>query len=260
MKPNGRVVERVFKVLAADAAKVPWKWIPDPDRAPWAFQQQVKMFRWRDAPELDAVIIQLRQILDGTDGKISDFLEEAELNRERLGRQNVVVDMRFNGGGNFMLTREFMMRWPSRVLAPGRFFVLTSRRTFSAAITSIGYLKQSGGARVVLVGEAPGDRLVFFSEARPVQLPHTGLFFGPATARMDYQTGCRNYDDCFVAVAQPGHKTAPPIVPGVEKLDRMPIAIPSLEPNLVAPWTVESWLNGSDPAMAAVSHVLGKKQ
>jgi hypothetical protein len=150
-----------------------------------------------------------------------------------------------------MLTREFMAAWPARVPAPGRFYVLTSRRTLSAAIASTAYLKQAGKDRVVLVGEAPGDRLVFFSEARPVQLPHSGLFFGPSTARMDFHTGCRQYKDCFVGVAPPGQAHAPLLIKGMkaEDIKRQPIAVASLEPDLPAPWTVDSWLHGTDPAM-----------
>lgn len=142
--------------------------------------------------------------------------------------------------------------------AHGRFFVLTSRITFSAAIATIAYLKQSGKDRVVLIGEAPGDRLMFFAEGRPMQLPHSGLFFRPSTARMDYQTGCRSYDDCFIAIAQPGAPTAHLAVAPAGEIDRMPIAIRSLNPDVPAPWTARSWLTGVDPAMDVVSNMIGK--
>jgi hypothetical protein len=250
---NKRTIERTFNVEkpAADAPRVS---LPPPDRVPWAFQERDKNLRWRDAPELDAVFIQVRQNLDDGEQKIGAFLEDAESNRVRLGRQNVVLDMRSNGGGNLMLTRGFMNSWPARLAEPGRFFALTSRQTMSAGIASIAYLKQAGKDRVVLVGEAPGDRLMFFSEARPIQLPHSGLFFGPTTARQDFHTGCRNYDDCFVGVTPPGHAYAPLMIRGikVEDIAREPIAIASLEPDIAAPWTIESWLNGTDPALEAL--------
>jgi hypothetical protein len=254
-----RRIERTFNggQPAGDAPRVS---LPPPDRAGWVFQEPNKQLRWRDAPELDAVFIQVRQNLDDGEQKIAVFLEEAESNRVRLGRQNVVLDMRENGGGNLMLTRDFMKSWPTRVAEPGRFFALTSRQTMSAGIASIAYLKQAGKGRVVLVGEAPGDRLVFFSEARPVQLPHSGLFFGPTTARQDFHTGCRTYDDCFVGVAQPGRPHAPLMVRGIkaEEVAREPIAIASLAPDIAAPWTIESWLNGTDPAIDALLQTMRK--
>jgi hypothetical protein len=163
--------------------------------------------------------------------------------------------MRFNGGGNLMLTRDFMRQWPA--LVSGRFFVLTSRRTLSAAIASIAYLKQAGAQRVVIIGEPVGDRLMFFSDGRAIQLPHSGRFFLTATARMDYRDGCRKYDDCFQGVAQPGRPTAP-LPAGIASTDRMPISIDTLEPDVLAPWTIESWLKGTDPMMQAVTALVDK--
>jgi hypothetical protein len=256
--PAGTTVERQFKV--ADSSKEDWKRLPTPEHAPWSLQEQDKVFRWRDAPEIDAIVVQLRVTVDNGGVKLLDFLEEAEANRTKRGRHNVVLDMRANGGGNLILAREFFMHWPERVAPPGKFYVLSSRRTFSAAIASIAYLKQAGKERVVLVGEPPGDRLVFSSDGRPIQLPHSGLFFRPSTARMDYQNGCQHYDDCHVAVAQPGHRTAPFDIAGIDvnQVPRMPIAIPSLEPDIAAPETIESRLTGTDPGMDAIARASGK--
>ncbi len=87
--------------------------------------------------------------------------------------------------------------------ADGRIYVLEGSRTFSAAITSIGYLKQAGGKRVVLVGEPPGDRMMFFAEGKEVKLPHSGVTITASRQRHDYRDGCRKFDDCFAGVAQP---------------------------------------------------------
>src|SRR6185436_4893473 len=129
---NGATVERQFKV--ADSSNEEWRRLPTPEHTSWSLQEQDKVFRWRDAPEIDAIVVQLRVTVDNGGVKLLDFLEEAEANRVKLGRHNVVLDMRANGGGNLMLAREFFTRWPGRVAQPGKFFVLSSRRTFSAAI------------------------------------------------------------------------------------------------------------------------------
>jgi hypothetical protein len=250
---EGRVVERKFAVSSEEVAM---KRLSHSDHASWAFRDPDEPFRYRDAPELQSVVVQLRQNLDGEKQKIADFLEEAEKVRERLGRPNIVLDMRFNGGGNLLLTRNFMARWPARV--PGRFFVLTSPYTFSAGIASIAYLKQADPKRVMIVGEPVGDRLMFFSDGRPVQLPHSGRFFLPATVRMDYHDGCRKYDDCFMGVAQPGRPTAP-VPPVFTSIDRMPVAIDSLDPDVPASWTIESWLNGTDPMLDAVKKTVSQR-
>jgi hypothetical protein len=74
-----------------------WRALPAADRAPWAFQEPGKLFRYRDAPEINSLVVQLRLMLDGDRERIVDFLREAEAQRETLGRKNVVLDMRFNG-------------------------------------------------------------------------------------------------------------------------------------------------------------------
>ena len=90
-----------------------------------------------------------------------------------------------------------MQRVPS--LVPGRIFVLISPWTFSAAISSTGYLEQAAPDRVTLVGEAPGDRLEFFLEGSVVTLPNPGATLLNATERHDYRTGCRGKPDCHRA-------------------------------------------------------------
>lgn len=246
---GGRTLQRHFAAQSA-TEQISWRSIPFADQAPWSLREPEKAFRFRDAPEVDALVVQLRQILDTEEQGIADFLESMEQRRSALGRENIVLDMRANGGGNLLLAREFMIEWPRRM--PGKFYVLTSRETFSAAMASIAYLKQAAGERVVIVGEAVGDRMVFFSDGLPVQLPHSDLFFLPAVVRMDFANGCRAFSDCFEAIVAPGQPAAVSLLKLPPDLQRVPIAVGTLEPDVHAPWTVDSWLEGRDPAMAAV--------
>jgi hypothetical protein len=214
-----------------------WRSLLPPDRAPWSLQEPAKTMRRRDAPELNAVVIQLRANLNG-EIPIAVFLEASDSARRIAGRKNVVLDMRMNGGGNLQLTREFMSSLPKRLPADGRIVVLTSPWTFSAAISSVGYLKQAGGDRVTLVGEAPGDRLRFFAEGGPRTLPRSGVFVMAATQRHDYVTGCVGFNDCHAAVV------------------RYPIAVKNLDPEIAAPWTLEAYAAGRDPGMEAAARLL----
>jgi hypothetical protein len=247
--PGGQRAERRLSISDEPQASRSWRQLPE--RAPWSLQEPDKPFRFRDAPEIDAVVVQLRQILDTPNEKLSEFLEKSERQRAALSRKNVVLDLRANGGGNFLQARDFMINWPTR--APGQFYVLTSRETFSAAITSLAYLKQAGTTRVSIIGEPAGDRLMFFSDGLPVQLPHSGLFFLPAVVRMDYADGCRKYDDCFEAIAQPGRPTAISLLKVPPGLQRIPISVPSIEPDVFVPETIDTWLSGEDSAMSALS-------
>jgi hypothetical protein len=123
-------------------------------------------------------------------------------------------------------------------LVPGRVFALTSPWTFSAGISSVGYLEQAAPDKVTLVGEAVGDRMRFWAEGDAIVLPNSQAAMLMATERHDYLTGCKGYPDCHGNVV------------------RNPIAVPDLDPDIAAPWTIEAWRAGRDPGMEAVATAL----
>ncbi len=209
-----------------------WRFLGTRDRAPWAFQEPDQMFRLRVAPELNVVIVQLRANRDGPGQTISEFLFKAADEIRRVRPRHVVLDMRTNGGGDLNNTRDFAKLLPT--LVQGRVFLLTSPWTFSAAISTAGYLKQAGGDRVTIVGEMVGDRLEFWAEGRQARLPHSGAAMSYSTQRHDYRTGCRPYTDCHGSVV------------------RNPISVNTLAPDIAAPLTIEAFVAGRDPGMEAV--------
>jgi hypothetical protein len=238
---SGSDQDQPIAMLDPSAGGSGWRVLLAADRAPWSLQEFSTPFRRRDAPELDAMVIQLHANIDVQGESIAAFLNDAETARASAHRKNVVLDMRFNGGGNLQLTHEFMASLPGRLPPGGRVVVLTSPWTFSAAISGIGYLKQAGGDRVVLVGEAPGDRLQFWAEGTPFRLPSSGAWILPATARHDDLDGCRHFADCH------------------DDVKRFPIAVKSLTPDIAAPWTIESYAAGRDPGMEAATRILGRR-
>jgi hypothetical protein len=251
---DGRRVERSFTVSPAGADRVggnatrwmfpvlapledrAWKTLLEPDRAPWALQEPTKRLRLRHDARLDAVVIEMRQSRSSADEKLKDYFEAVAKLITDTKPAHLVLDLRLNGGGDLTQTRDFALRLPT--LVKGRVFALTSPWTFSAAISTLGYLKQAAPDRVTIVGEAVGDRLVFFAEGKTATLTHSKEIFSHATERHDYHNGCNRFDDC--------HR---PVV------DR-PIAIKSLEPDIAAPWTIDVYRAGLDPALEAVREAL----
>lgn len=223
---------RVFYPAPLPEDEGGWRTLLAPDQAPWALTEPDARFRWRDAPEIQGMVIELRQTFDAPGQPIGAFLQE--MTRTIMTRQpaNLVIDLRMNGGGNLNTAREFMKSMPN--LVRGRIFALTSPWTFSAAISSLGYLEQAAPDRVTIVGEEVGDRLEFWAEGRAVTLTSSGIVIAFSTQRHDYRNACRAYTDCHGPVVQ--HS----------------IAVPTLAPDIAAPWTVEAYRAGRDPAMEAV--------
>jgi hypothetical protein len=209
-----------------------WRTLLSTSQAPWALQEPGVPFRWREAPELSGLVIELRQTRNAPDLPIRTFLASMTGEIRTRRPQHLVLDMRMNGGGDLNTARDFMRSLPT--LVPGRIFVLTSPWTFSAAISSVGYLEQAAPDRVTIVGELVGDRLIFWSEGPVITLTHSGIGILIATERHDYQGGCAGYSDCHGPVV------------------RNPISVPSLAPDIVAPWTIEAYRAGRDPGIEAV--------
>lgn len=249
---NGRTVTRRFNAEAPGAARVSadvdrW-YYPAPvegegtrallseANAPWSLQEPQTLFRMRDAPEIDAFVIELRQNYGTSEQNIIDFMFNALEAARHSGRNNLVLDMRMNGGGDLNITRDWSRILPYTV--NGRTFVLTSPWTFSAAISTVGYMEQQGRNRITIVGESVGDRLDFHSEGDITTLPHSGARILNATERHDYRTGCRNIENCHGSVV------------------RNSISVESLAPDIEAPWTIEAYSAGRDPAMEAVAAAL----
>jgi hypothetical protein len=210
------------------------------DALPWALRDPDVPFRWVERPELQALVVDIRHVMNLPGRSLTAFLDSVRVEIARRAPYNIVVDLRLNGGGDLGLARAFMQDLPR--LVPGTVFVLTSPWTFSAAISSAGYAKQADPARVRIVGDTVGDRLVFFAEGHHVTLAHSGITIGLATERHDYVDGCRTYRDCHAAVVE------------------FPIAVPTLAPDLFAPWTMAAYRAGCDPAMEAIARWLARAE
>jgi hypothetical protein len=213
-----------------------WRTALDPARAPWSLQDWGKTFRWRMAPEIDGIALDMRSTNNASDMKISDALKMFNDAIAAQKPENLVLDLRLNSGGNLLTTRIFVRTLPDRI--PGKIFVLTGPGTFSAAISTTGYLKQAAPDRVFITGEPVGDRMMFWAESPPFKLPVGSGTVSMATERHDYADGCRAYTDCH------------------RNVQLMPIMLPTLAPDIAAPWTIEAYLAGRDPAMEAVAAAL----
>lgn len=196
-----------------------------------------QLYDFTELPNLEAAYIRLDAI--GGSG-LERFLEQSLERLRQTSFRNIILDLRFNMGGDLNRARDFAQTLPS-LARGGHVYAITSSRTFSAAISTIGYLKQAGSSKVRIVGQPVGDRLEFWAEGGHLSLPGLGAMILHATERHNYRTGCPEAD-CHAPIRQ------------------FPIHVDSIAPDLPVLLTFPDFVAGRDPALEAIErHVIGSR-
>jgi hypothetical protein len=105
--------------------------------------------------------------------------------------RRIVLDLRFDAGGDYPDAYAALRSIPGRLAREGRLMILTDETTFSAAIIAAVLARHFTGPRAVVVGSGPGDRLEFWAEGIPARLPNSGIEIGVSTGYHDWSHGCR---------------------------------------------------------------------
>ena len=175
--------------------------------------------------------VQLKSNADEGKQKIRDFLSSTRSRLRQVQPCNVILDLRYDDGGDFVNTYGFARKLPALIPATGKIILLTGPSTFSAGISTAAFVKHAGGERVVILGEAVGDRLQFFSEGGWACLPHSALCVAYQTGKHDYQHACTDWDVCFWLNFF------------------FQFRVRTLEPDEVIPLSFKDWRAGVDPVL-----------
>jgi hypothetical protein len=203
-------------------------YLQDPDR----------LFRVVELPDIAALYVQFRAHYGTEDQPIEAFMTAASAKIAEVKPEHMILDLRFDGGGDISKTIAFFNGLAAAV--PGRIYVIVSQLTFSAGIVAAALVEHSAPERVQIVGEPVGDRLRFWSEGRPVCLPESKYCVRVTDGLWDLVKGCAQEPGCYG--------------------DTWGGRVMDLDPDLAAPLLAESWLAGTDPAMTAIeSHLWGCK-
>ena len=118
----------------------------------------------------------------------------------------VIVDLRFNSGGDFFNTVLFSEALPKLIPSDGKIFVLVGPNTISAALVTAAMLKGYGRDRTILAGDVLSDNAQFWSESTgPIHLPKSKLLVTTATRHLDWENGCSNLNVCSWGNVAFGH-------------------------------------------------------
>jgi hypothetical protein len=159
-----------------------------------------------------ALYVQYNRALNMPGGRTLAAFADEVAGEARGGRlDTVVVDLRFNTGGDLTAGRPLMERIRDLADAAGAdVVVITGRATFSAGLFHAAQWRQWGA---ILVGEAPGDALDFWAEGGAIVLPNSGLTLRYADALHAYSRAPHPDVRAFVELDVPDLQPDEPIVP-----------------------------------------------
>jgi hypothetical protein len=204
----------------------------EPDRdLPISLTDFGKTFRRLTLPGTCIEFVQFKSNSDDGGQSIKDFVSSTERRLRQVQPCNVILDLRYDGGGDFVNTYGFARDLPKLVSPAGKIIVLTGPATFSAGISTAAFVKHAGQERVVIVGEPVGDRLQFFSEGGRACLPNYRLCVAYETGKHDYQHACTDWNVCFWLNYF------------------FQFRVKSLDPDEVVPWSFKDWRAGIDPVL-----------
>jgi hypothetical protein len=140
--------------------------------------------------------------------------------------KGLVIDYRFNTGGNLSLGADLMKKLQERTTGMSR-WIVTGRSTFSAGITHVASWREAGN--VTIIGEPVGDTMEFWAEGGNIRLPNSGYEAHFANGRHSYSPApCPKDTYCYDLKAD------------------------SIDPDIhISPSWAEYWA-GKDPVMEAV--------
>jgi len=206
--------------LPADSARLP------------LYLRNATQTYWADyLPAERLLYVQINRAGDAPEGETMARFGEGVLRRLAADSvAKVVVDLRFNTGGNLQVGTPLMRRIADEARRRGaRLYVITGNATFSAGVTHVAQLREWGGA--VLVGEGPGEGMEFWAEGGNLRMPNSRLTL--------------HYADRMHRYSRIKHPPTAPYIDTELYADR-------ITPEVAAPLSSRDYFAGRDPALAAI--------
>lgn len=168
---GGRRSLRVATTTATPAIRADKLVAPPHVPAP-LWLRDVQRFHWTDTlPELDALYVQLNQMVNAPDQTLEQFGERLHAQLESLRPANVILDLRHNNGGNPRYYQVLRALTAFTQRAGTQLYALIGRRTYSAAGMFISELER--WSRPVFVGEASSECCNLDGDPARVVLPYS---------------------------------------------------------------------------------------
>jgi len=235
--PSDEQIARSYQLLSPvvySESQPDWQTLPAPGESPLYLQAALERFQRARLSDPEATYIQFWSNSDGPEQSIGDFCEESLRAFRADPTPVLIVDHRFNSGGNYLKTRDCMSAFGASIPPGGRLYIIVGGATFSAGLYSVGFLAQAAGDQAMLVGEPVGDRLRAWGEDNLLRLPNSGIEIKFSTGLHDLTRPCRDLTRCFWLNIL------------------VDLRIDSLAPDIPALQSFADYARGVDPALEAI--------
>jgi hypothetical protein len=185
-------------------------WLSDPTNIYW----------YKYLPDEHTLYCQINTIQQKSTDSLSAFMARAIAAAESTNADKFVLDLRLNGGGNGDFNKQIMLPLiKSKYDRPGHLYVLTGRRTWSAAQMLVTELMKYTTA--IFVGEPTASHGNHFGDSYRIVMPNSGVTVRVSTLWHQY----------------------------LDSRDKRLM----IDPDIRAPLTFADYVTGRDPALLAIS-------
>jgi pimeloyl-ACP methyl ester carboxylesterase len=182
-KDGTRVTVELGRARRGQSAAGDWVSINAKSKTPLPLylRDRDRFYRFEHLPEARMVYFQYNAVADQGGESLAQFCRRMTAFIDTNQVENLVIDLRHNGGGNGLLNRPLLRELLRRdtINRKGHLFVILGRSTFSAALSVAADLQRQ--TECLVVGEptcsGPNSR----GQANPITLPCSGLHLSCAS-------------------------------------------------------------------------------
>ncbi len=185
LSPSG-----LFPMLTGDADRS-WQrrpgWVDARDGKPDALwlSDPLNIYWYKYLPDSRSMYVQINTIQQKQTDSLRTFIARAIAAADSARAEKLIVDLRLNGGGNGYFNRQiFLPIIKSRYDTAGRFYVITGRRTWSAAQMLVTEMEKYTNA--IFVGEPTASHGNHYGDSYRVVLPNSRVTFRVSTLWHQY--------------------------------------------------------------------------
>jgi len=163
-------------VIAGQREELGWvSFLESIDPQPFMYQMKRGYYGSRFLEEHGVMYVAYNSCREAADFPMERFAGFITTKSDELDARRLIIDLRFNGGGDETVIWPFMkaLEQSERFADKGDIIVLTSRYTYSSAMSNAHQFRDRCGA--VLMGEPTGGKPNHFGQLGSFTLPNSGL-------------------------------------------------------------------------------------